>query len=80
MKRINFAISMGSNVTSIYKAGVGVVLSDKSAIVTTLKGKYEVAYAVGDEAISSGLDYKKIFNKNHHLNICYKMKSITHNN
>lgn len=62
MKNFNFAISMGSNTTSIYKAGVGVVLSDKSAIVTTLKGKHEIAYAVGEEAISSGLEYKKIFN------------------
>ena len=27
-----------------------------------LKGKHEIAYAVGEEAISSGLEYKKIFN------------------
>lgn len=61
MKKVNFAISLGSNVTSIYKAGVGVVLSDKSAIVTTLKGKREVAMYVGEDAITSGFEYKRIF-------------------
>ncbi len=60
MKKINFAISMGSNVTSIYKAGVGVVLNDKTALVTTLKGKHEVALYVGEDAITSGFEYKKI--------------------
>ena len=61
MKKINFAISMGSNVTSIYKAGVGVVLSDKTALVTTLKGKKEVAVFVGEDAITSGVEYKRVF-------------------
>ncbi|MBQ7351697.1 MAG: rod shape-determining protein [Clostridia bacterium] len=61
MKKVNFAVSLGSNVTSIYKAGVGVVLSDKSAIVTTLKGKKEVAMYVGEDAITSGFEYKKVF-------------------
>ena len=60
MKRINFAISMGSNVTSIYKAGVGVVLSDKTALVTTLKGKHEIAMYVGEDAITSGFEYRKV--------------------
>lgn len=61
MKKINYAISMGSNVTSIYKAGVGVVLSDKTALVTTLKGKREVAMYVGENAITNGVEYKKVF-------------------
>jgi len=65
MKKINFAISMGSNVTSIYKAGVGVVLSDKTALVTAIKGKREVAVHVGYEAITSGLEYKTVFNDGH---------------
>ena len=60
MKKINFAISMGSNVTSIYKAGVGVVLSDKTALVTTLKGKHEIAMYVGEDAITSGFEYRKV--------------------
>lgn len=60
MKKINFAISMGSNVTSIYKAGVGVVLTDKTALVTSIKGKSEVAMYVGEDAITSGLEYKKV--------------------
>ena len=60
MKRINFAVSMGSNVTSIYKAGVGVVLNDKTALVTTLKGKREVAMYVGEDAITSGFEYRKV--------------------
>ena len=60
MKKINFAISMGSNVTSIYKAGVGVVLSDKTALVTSLKGKKEVAVYVGEDAITSGFEYRKV--------------------
>ena len=60
MKKINFAVNMGSNVTSIYKAGVGVVLSDKTALVTTLKGKKEVAIYVGEDAITSGVEYKRV--------------------
>jgi len=60
MKKINFAVSMGSNVTSIYKAGVGVVLNDKTALVTTLKGKYEIAVHVGEDAITCGLEYKRV--------------------
>ena len=60
MKKINFAISMGNNVTSIYKAGVGVVLSDKTALVTALKGKHEVAMYVGEDAITSGIEYKRV--------------------
>ncbi|MBE5736525.1 MAG: hypothetical protein E7356_04165 [Clostridiales bacterium] len=60
MKKINFAVSMGSNVTSIYKAGVGVVLSDKTALVTALKGKREVAVHVGADAVTSGLEYKRV--------------------
>jgi len=63
MKKINFAISMGSNVTSIYKAGVGVVLTDKTALVTTLKGKHEVALYVGEDAVSSGVEYKRVIEK-----------------
>lgn len=62
MKKINFAINMGSNVTSIYKAGVGVVLSDKTALVTALKGKKEVATHVGEDAITSGIEYKRVVN------------------
>lgn len=61
MKKVNFAVSLGSNMTSIYKVGVGVVLHDRSAIVTTLKGKREVAMYVGDDAITSGFEYKRIF-------------------
>lgn len=60
MRNINFAISLGSNTTSIYKAGVGVVLTDKSTVLTTIKGKREVAVKVGQEAIDTGLDYRKI--------------------
>lgn len=60
MKRFNYAISIGCNVTNIYKAGVGVVLSDKTALVTTIKNKKEVAFCVGEEAISSGLEYKRV--------------------
>ena len=62
MKNYNFIISMGSNVTSIYKAGVGVVLSDRTALVTALKGKHEVAVYVGEEAVTSGVEYKTVFN------------------
>ena len=65
MKRINFAISIGSNITSIYKAGVGVVLSDRSLVVTGLKGKREVALYVGDEALTSGVDYRRIIENGH---------------
>ena len=61
MRKFDFAISMGSNVTSIYKADVGVVLSDKTALVTALKGRKEIATHVGNEAVSSGLEYKKVF-------------------
>jgi actin-like ATPase involved in cell morphogenesis len=60
MKKIEFAISIGSNVTNIYKAGVGVVLRDRSVVVTGVKGKKEVALAVGNDAVTSGLDYRKI--------------------
>ncbi|MBE5738215.1 MAG: hypothetical protein E7354_00565 [Clostridiales bacterium] len=60
MKNINFAINLGSNNTTIYKAGVGVVLCDKSTVLTAIKGKREVAVKVGQEAIDSGLDYRKI--------------------
>lgn len=65
MKKINFAINIGSNVTSIYKAGVGVVLNDRSALVTTLKGKREVAVSVGIDAVTSGLEYKKVVQDGH---------------
>ena len=58
MKKIEFAISIGSNVTHIYKAGVGVVLSDKSVVVTGIKGKKEIALAVGIDAVTSGIDYR----------------------
>lgn len=61
MKNFEFAISLGSNVTSIYKAGVGVVLSDKSVVVTGLKGKREIALHVGEEAVESGLEYVSVF-------------------
>ena len=60
MRNINFAISLGSNVTSIYKAGVGVVLSERTAIVTGIKGKKEIALKVGYDAVTSGLEYKNI--------------------
>lgn len=58
MRRFDYVISIGCNVTNIYKAGVGVVLSDKSALVTALRGKREVAVHVGEDAITSGLEYK----------------------
>ena len=60
MKKINFAINMGSNTTSIYKIGVGVVLNDKSVIVTGIKGKKEIAVAVGNDALTSGYDYRHV--------------------
>ena len=60
MKKIEFAISIGSNVTNIYKAGVGVVLSDKSVVVTGIKGKKEIAISVGKDAISSGMEYRRV--------------------
>lgn len=60
MKKINFAISLGSSMTSIYKAGVGVVLHDRSVVVTGIKGKKEVALAVGEDAYTSGLEYRKV--------------------
>ena len=61
MRKFDFAISMGSNVTSIYKADVGVVLSDKSALVTAIKSRKEVATLVGEDAVTSGMDYKKVY-------------------
>lgn len=61
MRGIDFAVSIGSNVTSIYKSGVGVVLNDKTALVTALKGKREVAIYVGEDAITSGMEYKRVF-------------------
>ena len=60
MKKINFAIELGSNMTSIYKAGVGVVLHDRSVVVTGIKGKHEVAVAVGHDAYTSGMEYRKV--------------------
>ena len=60
MKKINFAISLGSSMTSIYKAGVGVVLHDRSVVVTGIKGKKEVAVAVGEDAYTSKLEYRKV--------------------
>lgn len=60
MKKINIAVSIGSNMTSIYKAGVGVVLHDRSVIATGLKGKHEVAISVGDDAYTSGMEYRKV--------------------
>lgn len=60
MRNINFAVSLGSNNTSIYKAGVGVVLHDKSVVLTAIKGRREVAIKVGADAIASGLEYRKI--------------------
>ncbi len=65
MKKVNFAISIGSNVTSIYKAGVGVVLSDRSVVVTGLKGKREVALYVGNDALTSGVDYRRVIEDGH---------------
>lgn len=46
--------------TSIYKAGVGVVLHDRSVIVTGIKGKHEVAISVGEDAFTSGMEYRKV--------------------
>lgn len=60
MKSFDFAVSIGSNVTSIYKAGVGVVLSDRSAVVTGIKGKHEIATYVGNDAILSGVEYRNV--------------------
>ena len=60
MKKINFAVSIGNSMTTIYKAGVGVVLHDRSCLVTALKGKHEVAYSVGEDAYTSGLEYRKV--------------------
>lgn len=60
MKKFNFVVSIGCDVTNIYKAGVGVVLSDKTALVTALKGKREVAVCVGEDAITSGIEYKRV--------------------
>lgn len=61
MKKINYAIKMGRNETSIYKAGSGVILTDKSVVVTGVKGKKEVALYVGEDAITSGVEYRKVF-------------------
>lgn len=60
MKKINFAVSIGNSMTTIYKAGVGVVLHDRSCLVTALKGKHEVAYSVGEDAFTSGMEYRKV--------------------
>jgi len=60
MKSFDFAVCIGSNVTSIYKAGVGVVLNDRSVVVTGLKGKYEIATHVGRDAINSGIEYRNV--------------------
>ena len=60
MKRINFAVSIGSNMTTIYKAGVGVVLNDRSVVVTGIKGKSEIAVSVGEDAYTSGMDYRYV--------------------
>jgi actin-like ATPase involved in cell morphogenesis len=62
MKNFEFAISIGSSVTSIYKAGVGVVLNEKSVVVTGIKGKREIALHVGDDAFYSGIEYRKVIN------------------
>ena len=60
MKKINFAVSIGNSMTTIYKAGVGVVLHDRSCLVTALKGKHEVAYSVGEDAFTSGMEYRNV--------------------
>ena len=60
MKKYDFAVSIGSNTTNIYKAGVGVVLSERSAVVTGLKGRREIALHVGDDAVSCGVDFRKV--------------------
>lgn len=60
MKKINFAVSIGNSMTTIFKAGVGVVLHDRSCLVTALKGKHEVAYSVGEDAFTSGMEYRKV--------------------
>lgn len=60
MKKINFAVSIGNSMTSIYKAGVGVVLHDRSVVVTGIKGKREVAISVGNDAYTSGLEYRRV--------------------
>ena len=60
MKKFDFAISIGSNTTNIYKAGVGVVLSERSAVVTGIKGKKEIALHVGDDAVACGVDFRKV--------------------
>jgi len=61
MKKINYAIKIGRNETAIYKAGSGVVLSDKSVVVTGVKGKKEIAIYVGEDAINSGIEYRRVF-------------------
>lgn len=60
MKKFDFAVSIGSSVTNIYKAGVGVVLSERSAVVTGIKGKREIALHVGNDAVSCGIDFRKV--------------------
>lgn len=60
MKKINFAVSIGNSMTTIYKAGVGVVMHDRSCLVTALKGKHEVAYSVGEDAFTSGMEYRNV--------------------
>lgn len=61
MKNINFAVSLGNSVTSIYKANVGVVLSERSAVVVATKGKRKFATNVGNDAVSCGLEYETIY-------------------
>ena len=60
MRKINFAVELGSNMTSIFKAEVGVVLHDRSVVVTGIKGKREVAIFVGEVVYTSGFDYRKV--------------------
>lgn len=62
MKKIEFAINIGSSTTSIYKSGVGVVLNERSVVVTGIKGKHEIALYVGNDAINSGVDYRSVIN------------------
>lgn len=61
MKKINYAIKIGRNETSIYKGGSGVILTDKSVVVTGVKGKKEIAIYVGEDAITSGVEYRRVF-------------------
>lgn len=63
MRKINYAIKVGRNMTSIYKAGSGVVLNERSVVVTGLKGKKEVALFVGDDAVTCGIEYTNVFDE-----------------